>query len=295
MVQQTLLPADSSNGQNNMVPISESADGLGAFFSQTNGVSQIPAATKDAMGFEGMGQIDLDTDRWFKLRGSSLNPLIDVATPLFGLILRLVDLQQYDGIQQLYSRVHGDIAAIDEEVRKLGYDNAAQMSFRYCLCSFVDEAVMATAWGAQSIWAEHSMLSAYHQETWGGEKFFTILARMMMEPDTYKEMLEFLYLCLSLGFKGKYGVMQDGRQQLDQLITKLHRLLREQRGDSPEQLIDSKKNIVTRQYRIKQQIPLWSIWAGLGLVLTVVYFLYATNLASVTEDVLKQLDLILLR
>ena len=297
MVQQTLLPADADHAPNAMAPISDesSTDQQENFFSQTSNMSQISTASKEAMGFEGIEQIDLDTDRWFKLRGNSLNPLIDAATPLFGLILRVVDLHQHMDIQQLYSRVHGDIAAIDEEVRNLGYDNAAQLSFRYCLCTFIDEAVMATPWGAQSMWAERSMLSVFHQETWGGEKFFTILSRMMMEPDIYKEMLEFLYLCLSLGFKGKYGVMQDGGQQLNQLIANLHRVLREKRGDRSEQLIDSKKNIYTKKYRIKRQIPLWFVWVSLGAVLAVIYFFYAANLAGVTENVLKQLDLILMQ
>jgi type VI secretion system protein ImpK len=296
MAQQTLLPT-ANDGAQNMVPIIEDATSSqqAEFFSQTNNMSQIPTASKDVMGFEGMEQIDLDTDLWFKLRGNSLNPLIDAATPLFGLILRVGDIQQYAGIQKLYSRVHGDIAAIDEEVRNLGYDSTAQLSFRYCLCSFVDEAVMATSWGAQSIWAEHSMLSVYHKETWGGEKFFTIVSRMMMEPEAHKEMLEFLYLCLALGFKGKYGVMPDGSQQLNQLISNLHHLLREQRGDSPDKLIETGENIYAKQYRIRRQIPLWSIWASLAAVLSVVYFFYATSLADVTEDVLKQLDLILIR
>ena len=293
-----------SNGAVNNLPtvgpmVGEAPEGqLPGFFSQTSQTSQTlqtPTAAKEAMGFEGIEQIDLDTDRWFKLRGNSLNPLIDAATPLFGLILRVGDVQQYGDIQQLYGRVHGDIAAIDEEVRNLGYDNAAQLSFRYCLCTFIDESIMATPWGAQSLWSERSMLSVYHQETWGGEKFFTILSRMMMEPETYKEMLEFLYLCLSLGFKGKYGVMQDGNQQINQLIINLHRILREQRGDPPEQLIDAEQNIYTKKYRIKRQLPLSAVWIGLTAVLGVAYFFYATRLGNVTTDVLKQLDMILMQ
>ena len=297
MAQQNLLPTDGDNATNAIAPVDgdSSTDQQENFFSQTKNLSQVSTTSKEAMGFEGIEKIDLDTDRWFKLRGNSLNLLIDAATPLFGLILRVGDLHQHMEIQQLYSRVHGDIAAIDEEIRNLGYDSAAQLSFRYCLCTFIDEAVMATPWGAQSVWAERSMLSVFHQETWGGEKFFTILSRMMMESDIYKEMLEFLYLCLSLGFKGKYGVMQDGGQQLDQLISNLHRLLREKRGDRSEQLIDSDKNIYTKKYRIRRQIPLWFVWAGLGVILSIIYFLYAVNLAGVTENVLKQLDLILMQ
>ena len=297
MVQQTLLPANGDGAD--ALPTTGNAAGdasQAGFFPQSANLSQVPTASKEAVGFEGIEQIDLDTDRWFKLRGDSLNPLIDAATPLFGLILRVGDVQEYGGIQSLYSRVHGDIAAIDEEIRKHEqYDQAMQLSFRYCLCTFVDEAVMSTSWGAQSLWSERSMLSVYHQETWGGEKFFTILSRMMMEPNTYKDMLEFLYFCLSLGFKGKYSVIQGGEQQIDQLIANLHRMLREQRGDAPERLIDAERNIYTKKYRIRKQIPLWSVWAALGAVLFAAYAFYFTSLTKVTADVLKQLDMILMQ
>ena len=248
---------------------------------------------KDKLAFEGVGNIDFDTDLWFKLRGHGFNSLVDAATPLLGLILRIRDLPEFTGIDQLYSRVHGDIAAIEEEIANESLDSSIQVAYRYCLCAFIDEAVMSTPWGAQSVWTGNSMLSIYHQETWGGEKFFTVLSRMMMEPDSYRDMLEFLYLCLVLGYKGKYGLMQDGHQQLNAIIEKLHRVLREIRGDRAEQLFDTSANISASKYRVGRQMPLWQVWIGLGVVLCVIYFFYSWSLSGVTDDVLRQLQLIL--
>lgn len=257
--------------------------------------TQLPDAQKTDMGFEGISNIDLDTDQWFKLRGNSLNPLIDAATPLFGLILRIQDLEQYDNIDQLYNRVQGDIAAIHEEIRKheKKYDEPTQLSYRYCLCAFIDETVMATTWGTQSIWAQRSLLSSYHEETWGGEKVFVILERMLMEPERYPDMLEFLYLCLTLGFKGKYGVIENGREQLETLIKKLHQILREQKGDPTEHLIAPTENISQKKYKVKRQLPLWSIWLSLGIILVSAYSYYAITLDNITEDVVQELDQIL--
>ena len=250
-------------------------------------------AHKDALVFEGVGNIDFDTDLWFKLRGHGLNSLVDAATPLLGLILRIRDLPEFTQVDQLYSRVHGDIAAIEEEVANKNLDSSIQIAYRYCLCAFSDEAVRSTPWGAQSVWSNNSMLSVYHQETWGGEKFFTVLSRMMMEPGSYRDMLEFLYLCLVLGYKGKYGLMQDGHQQLNAIIAKLHRLLREIRGDRPEKLLDTSDNISASKYQVSRQMPLWQVWVGLGVVLCAIYFAYSWSLSGVTDDVLNQLQLIL--
>ncbi len=70
------------------------------------------------------------------------------------------------------------------------------MAYRYILCTFLDEAVMGTPWGANTCWAEHSMLSRFHNETWGGEKVFTILSRLENEPrDTGRYWCLFIIVC----------------------------------------------------------------------------------------------------
>ena len=53
---------------------------------------------------------------------------------------------------------------------------------------------MTSPWGGQSMWASQSMLAYFHNETWGGEKFFAILSRAMMEGEKFQELLEFIYL-----------------------------------------------------------------------------------------------------
>jgi type VI secretion system protein ImpK len=260
-----------------------------------HGQQRLQETQKTEIGFDGISNIDLDTDLWFKLRGNSLNPLIDAATPLFGMILRIQNLDQYTEIDKLYSRVQGDIAAISEEIRKdkKQYDEPTQLSYRYCLCAFIDETVMATTWGSQSIWAQRSLLSSYHEETWGGEKVFVILERMLMEAERYPDMLEFLYLCLALGFKGKYGVVEQGNEKLEAIIQKLHRVLREQKGDPTEHLIEPTENISQKKYKIKRQLPLWSVWATLGVILVSAYSYYAIRLHGVTEQVVTELEQIL--
>lgn len=255
-----------------------------------------PAPTiphKRAIGFDTIEHIDHDEDLHFQLRGHGYNPLVDGAIPLFGLVIRLRKMQAFENVGELYDMVRKQIAALDEEIRQHGYDSATQLAYRYALCTFVDEAVMGTPWGAHSIWAQRSLLSVFHDETWGGEKFFTILTRMLMEPEKYRDVLEFQYLCLCLGFKGKYGLQHDNQQALQALITKMHRALRELRGDTPEQLTDAGTNVISRRYRISRQWPWWTPWIVAALVLVGTYGLYAVNLGHTTEQVLQSLDTIL--
>lgn len=252
-----------------------------------------PIPQKHRIGYDTIGQIDGDEDLGFALRGFGYNPLIDAATPLLGLVIRIRQLKSYSDVEQLYGRVRNQITALDEEIRKQGYDGATQLSFRYALCAFVDEAVASTSWGSHSSWTERSLLSVFHNETWGGEKFFTVLARMLMDPEKYRDVLEFKYLCLCLGFKGKYGAQHNGTDALNTLIDKLHRVLRELRGEAPEHLTDAKANIASRKYRVSQQWPWWSPWLIALGVLVLVYLTYAFSLGQISGEVLHSLDGIL--
>ncbi|HTV86027.1 MAG TPA: type IVB secretion system protein IcmH/DotU [Dyella sp.] len=252
-------------------------------------------AQKQFIGFQTIDGIDNDADLGFPLRGHGFNPLVDAALPLFGVVIRLRRMDKHGHVERLYNAVRDQIAAIDEEVRRQGYEAATQLAYRYALCAFIDEAVMQTHWGSHSSWAERSLLSAHHQETWGGEKFFTVLSRMLMDPKKYRDVLEFKYLCLCLGFKGKYGVQHNQTEALQGLIKKVHKVLRELRGDTPERLTDGQDQVTRRRYNVGWQWPWWTPWLAVLGALVVVYGLYAMNLHQTADEVLRSLDTMLKR
>ena len=251
---------------------------------------QVAAPNKEFVTFEGVDQIDSDIDLWFRLRGHSINPLADAAMPLFGLVIQARKITYHELIPQLYVRVRDEIAALLEEIKQQGYDGPAQLAYCYCLCSFVDEAVMSTSWGAHSIWAERSMLSIYHDETWGGEKFFSILSRMMLEPKKYQHILEFVYYCLSLGFRGKYGVQFDGVAELHAILRRLQQVLRELRGEAPEWMdLTEHQAVAPKPYTVSPETPLARVWYISGGVAVLAYFIYSTMLGKQTLRVLDEL------
>lgn len=96
-----------------------------------------------------MEKINHDQDYWFQLRGDNPNVLIDAATPLFGLSLRVRTLTECDNIEQIYRQTIEEIKAIEIELTEQGYEHAILMAYRYILCAFLDESVMGTEWGVQ--------------------------------------------------------------------------------------------------------------------------------------------------
>jgi len=231
----------------------------------------------------------------FALRGAALNPLIDAASPLLALILRIFTLHQYHHIDTLHKRCRHEIEAIELELQRLGFDRVTVLALRYCLCSVIDEAVMCSPWGQESNWAERSLLALYHDETWGGEKYFVILERLMMEPAHYIQIVEFLYLCLCLGYEGKYRPMHNGRMQLEALIREVHKVIRKERGGGQPLITHIGDHIVEKADELHWQTPVMmvvGVAALVSLVLYLGYFFYTDNFTSTIimrlADVLNQ-------
>lgn len=151
------------------------------------------------------------------LRGNSLNPMIDAATPLLGMVMRLQSMNSKAMPEHLFSQVVTDIQALEQSLQEQGYEPGIIISFRYILCTFIDETALGQGWSNKNEWIRQSLLVHFHNETWGGEKVFILLERLIREPKRYQDLLEFLYLCFSLGFRGRYKVAASNQDEFEQI------------------------------------------------------------------------------
>ncbi|MFJ4445560.1 type IVB secretion system protein IcmH/DotU [Pseudomonas sp. NPDC089422] len=229
----------------------------------------------------------------FQLRGTFQNPMIDAAMPLFGLVMRLRTLDSLPNIQDVHHQVRTQVDNIVEEMRQRGYESAQLLAYSYALCLYLDEAAMSRPWGRNSCWSQESLLSIFHHETWGGEKIYTVLSRLMQEPQRYIDVLEFLYLCLCLGLKGKYGLAPNGDEAVNALLQQIHTLIREVRGPVPEQVCDPLSNVAPSDFRMHRQWPWWSPLLISAAAMAGVYGVYSYHLHLLTTEVLESLNGIL--
>lgn len=144
------------------------------------------------------------------LRGNSLNPMIDAATPLLGMVMRLSTMNSQTMPEHLFAQVVTDVQAVEQLLQEQGYEPGVIISFRYILCTFIDEAALGNGWSNKNEWIKQSLLVHFHNEAWGGEKVFILLERLIREPKRYQDLLEFLWICFSLGFRGRYKVAAQG-------------------------------------------------------------------------------------
>jgi type VI secretion system protein ImpK len=224
----------------------------------------------------------------FDLVGNGLNPLLDAATALLNLATRVRGLPDHPDVDGLRLLVINEIKSFEQTIDARDYDRATVLAARYCLCSMVDEAVLGTEWGNGGAWSAQSLLSHFHNETWGGEKVYLILARVLQEPARHREMIELLYVCLRLGFRGKYAVVDNGEAKLDVLMDNVYDVLRRLRGEVPEALADVAPPQTRRPRRLARWVSIPTV-IMLSAASLIGLFLWLDTRMAETLDPVRQL------
>ena len=112
-----------------------------------------------------------------------------------------------------------DILSISAKLSTLSkYDEQDITRFRYCLCVFIDEMVMKNQSFMESSYSLNSLSIRFFKEPSGGNKIFGIMDKWLENPAKQKDMLEFIYVCLILGYKGKFSVDDEGDKKLHLLM-----------------------------------------------------------------------------
>lgn len=207
------------------------------------------------------------------------NPLVAAALPLLSLASRLRGSAQHADVAGLQQKLAGEIKGFEDKALALGLGSEPARMATYALCSLLDESVLNTPWGYQSFWSQRSLLILFHKEAWGGEKFFQIVDYLARQPAQNLHLLELCYLCLSLGFEGRYRIMQNGASELARYRDELYQLIQRVRGDFERSLSPRWQGLQDVRNPLLRLIPWWVVAAAAAAVLFLAYlgFLFAIN------------------
>jgi type VI secretion system protein ImpK len=170
---------------------------------------------------------------------AGLNPLVDTAGYLLSVIGKLKYLPSYRQLSKLQKELIQEINTLQENLKVYGYNPEYSLICRYILCATVDDIIVNTTWGGQGVWDSYNLLAAFNQDTRHQEKFFTILECAIKEPAFYIDLMELIYICLSMGYKGQYRSTEHSQYQLEQIINNLYKHIRAYRGNNSKTLSPS--------------------------------------------------------
>ncbi len=195
-----------------------------------------------------------------------------------------------------YDQVKADVQRLlgqSETAVKKGL--VAQEDFdlaRFAICAWVDEAILGSVWSQKGQWQKEPLQRIFYQTTDAGEEFFEKLNAL--EPHQ-REVREVYYLCLAMGFAGRFCNPGDA-PLLEQLKSSNLRILmgRSVGLPSPESMelfpegqpLESAGKMRSKP---KWDFPILPVVALVGPVVFfgLLYFIYRFTLSGMAENILK--------
>ena len=218
-----------------------------------------------------------------------LNPLVNAAATLLAVFSKTRESLSHPNVGSLHQQLDREIKAFDIKARNAGVKEDTVMIARYLLCTILDEAVLNTPWGAESAWNQRTLLGIFHKETAGGEKFFAILDRLRNSPAENIDALELIYICLSLGYEGKYRVIARGRDQLEQLRDDLFHIIRSYRGEYERSLSPCWQGLANSKNTLSNYVPMWVVASVVVGLMALTYSGFRYWLDQSSDSVSQQL------
>ena len=162
--------------------------------------------------------------------GAGVNPLVDAAAFIFSSLGQVRSLTNFLHLGKLQKELIADMNAFHDAAKAYGYSNEYILVARYALCATLDDVIGYTSWG-QDKWQTYALLPLFNQnqDTPQTDNFFLILERIVKEPQRYIDVMELMYICLTLGYQGSYRT--ESTHQLECIRHSLYKHIKVYQGD----------------------------------------------------------------
>ncbi len=217
--------------------------------------------------------------------------LSDIAAEIFILILQLRSSGSNLGQpEELRERILSFLDRFERKARKSGFVPDDLQQAKFAMVAFIDETLIASEWNKKEEWLSNPLQLQLFNRFDAGDEFFQKLIEFRKRiPDT-AQILEVYYLCLSLGFKGKYAVME--RDRLRVIIDETYHDLRRARGKTVRELSPNAKRKEEITEVIKKEVPVGMFAIGaaaLGFIFYIVVVILSNRDASRTVEFINGL------
>lgn len=218
---------------------------------------------------------------------SAANELIAAANPLLMTISSLRACGAPASVDGLRSRLLDLFADFEAACRRASIPEEHETLARFALCTVLDEAVQRTAWGHAAQWPQRSLSIKLFGANHGGDAFFNALDRLVQAPSKYLQVLQLFYVCLALGFMGKYLVRDaSGRAEVAEIRERLYQqYIRAGAGNTDGTLSPNWKGVTIGARKFQGFAALWIVAAAVVIFCLLLYSAYLLKLGSLRDEV----------
>lgn len=212
------------------------------------------------------------------------NPLVTAFAPLLEFAPELENARAPGDPETLRARlleelVAGRDSAVAGRVPMARADAAA-----WAVAALLDDLALNTPWGGASAWPRQPLVVSLRGDVDAGAQFFARLEELERHGARDPELLELLYLCLALGFRGKYRVPgRAGDRPLAAVRAATARVIRNPAADA-EPLSPNWQGVVAADTPRRFAVPIWVPGAAALVLATLIYLALSLRLAGVADQ-----------
>jgi type VI secretion system protein ImpK len=202
---------------------------------------------------------------------------------IFTAIVRLrFNRQSVPSADSFREHMRQALRAATQDAGQKGYSGEDIKTAAFAVIAFLDESVLASSNPVFSTWSRLPFQEELFGHHMGGEAFFQYAQQLLGRRDSAEtaDILEVFYLCLLLGYRGRYGVGNAGelRAIMDSIRDKIHRVRGAGTAISPQWVVP---NEAVARKRSDPWVQRLAIGAAAILIVTVAgYALFWMGLMS---------------
>ena len=215
-----------------------------------------------------------------------------LCTDLFLIVIRMREAEDLGDPASLRKLIGYYLDLFEKNCKAIGISPESILETKYAVVALIDETVLSVPGICRDYWFTRPLQLDLFGDNIAGEEFYNKLQKMLLEIEKKKDVLEIFYLCLSLGFEGRYKLFnaEERITIMEDLGRKIRRTrIRSSSGISPH---GGRTDTIRRRRSTGFLFPIWLaaviITGGIAALYTSL-FLVSSAQAAVIMDFLGKL------
>jgi len=210
--------------------------------------------------------------------------LLDLLYDGFVMLFLIRRKQEPLQAEHFLGSIRNYLAEFERNAKRLDMGAEEIYAAKYAFCAAIDEFVLASPeFALHAEWERRPLQLSLFGDQLAGENFFHTLETQRAHGASRVQVLEVFYMCLLLGFQGKYAL--EGPEKLNYLTARLGDEIAGIRGKRapfaphwalPDQIAHS----------LKREAPQWVVGAVFALVALLAFIGLSTHLGQGTQAML---------
>ncbi len=214
--------------------------------------------------------------------------LSEIYSPCFALVLQMRSTNELGDEEVLRRRVKGLLDKSGIEAARAGHAREDVQDAKFALVAFIDETILSSEWMQRDRWLARPLQLEIYDRYDAGEEFFEKLEGLRAQRALHADVLEVYYLCMALGFKGRYQLHDQERLRIiiEETYAELKRV--PGMGVGPLSLHGKPRDQVATE--VKSKLPAWVVVVCAAVLGLIVYIGMSFYISGAADDTVRAIE-----